>query len=125
MSEVVALLKKYDCEKHAYFMTTSDEKIKKLKAYAPHLRCCVGHDENRPWEIVERAIALGAEKVQLFKPYFNRETVEKAHAHGIRCNVFWAEDIDEANAYLDMGIDCILTNDYLAIKNGVKEKFGK
>ena len=125
MSEVVALLKKYDCEKHAYFMTTSDEKIEKLKAFAPYLRCCVGHDENRPWEIVERAIALGAEKVQLFKPYFNREAVEKAHAHGIRCNVFWADDIDEANAYLDMGIDCILTNDYLAIKNGVKEKFGK
>ena len=85
----------------------------------------MGHDVNRPWEIVERAIALGAEKVQLFKPYFNRETVEKAHAHGIRCNVFWADDIDEANAYLDMGIDCILTNDYLAIKNGVKEKLGK
>ena len=122
MQEIVRLLKKYDCEQHVYFMTTNDEKLKKLKAYAPALRCCVGHDHTRPWEIVERAIALGAEKVQLYKPYFNEEMINKAHAHGIKCNVFFADDVEEAKAYLDMGVDCILTNDYLAMKNGLQEK---
>ena len=86
------------------------------------MRCCVGHDGARPWAIVDRAIALGAEKVQLFKPYFNREMIDKAHEHGIRCNVFWADEQGEARTYRQMGIDTILTNDYLAIKNALTTK---
>jgi glycerophosphoryl diester phosphodiesterase len=53
--------------------------------------------------------------VQLFKPHFTRETVEKAHAAGLRCNVFYANDPDEAKRYLEMGIDTILTDDYQII----------
>ena len=37
------------------------------------------------------------------------------HAAGLRCNVFYADDPEEAKRYLDMGIDTILTNDYLPI----------
>jgi glycerophosphoryl diester phosphodiesterase len=70
---------------------------------------------------VDRAIELGCEKVQLFRPYFNKEMVEKAHAHGILCNVFWSDDEESCREYLDMGIDCILTNDYLAISKIVEE----
>ena len=71
--------------------------------------------------MVKRAIALGAYKVQLFKPYFNQETVDLAHANGILCNVFYADDPDEARRYLEMGIDTILTNDYLNIYTATKE----
>jgi glycerophosphoryl diester phosphodiesterase len=46
--------------------------------------------------------------------------IDKAHAHGIRCNVFWADDADEAKKYLAMGIDTILTNDYGRISNAVQ-----
>lgn len=123
IEEIVALIRKYDCEKHIYFMTTSDEVIKKVQNYAPELRICVGWDGNKdPMSMVDRAIELGAYKIQLFKPYFNQETVDKAHANGILCNVFYADDPDEAGKYLDMGIDTVLTNDYLPIYNAVKEK---
>lgn len=123
IEEIVALIRKYDCEKHIYFMTASDEVIKKVQNYAPDLRICVGWDGNKdPMSIVDRAIELGAYKIQLFKPYFNQETVDKAHANGILCNVFYADDPDEARKYLDMGIDTVLTNDYLPIYNAVKEK---
>ena len=126
IEEIVALVRKYDCEKHIYFMTSNDSIIRRVMEYAPDLRVCVGWDKNPdPMSIVDRAIALGAYKVQLFKPYFNRETVDKAHAHGILCNVFWADDPEEARRYLDMGIDCILTNDYLSIYNAVKDKLPK
>ena len=64
-------------------------------------------------------------KVQLFKPYFNQESIDKAHAHGILCNVFWADDPDEARRYFEMGIDTVLTNDYLTIYNAVKEDYCK
>ena len=124
IEEIVALIRKYDCEKHIYFMTASDEIIKRVMNYAPDLNVCVGWDGNKePMSIVDRAIALGAYKVQLFKPYFNKESIDNAHAHGILCNVFWADDADEARRYFEMGIDTILTNDYLAIYNAVKDDF--
>ena len=121
--EITHLVRKYDCEKHVYFMTTSDDIIKRFMKYAPHLKVCVGWDRNPdPMSIVDRAIALGAYKVQLYKPYFNKESIEKAHAHGILCNVFWADDPDEAKRYFEMGVDTVLTNDYLTVYNAVKGK---
>ena len=52
--------------------------------YAPDLPVCVGWDGNKtdPLSMVKRAIALGAYKIQLFKPYFNQETVDMAHENG-------------------------------------------
>ena len=107
-------------------MTANDKIIKEVMRYAPDICVCVGWDGNKePLSIVERAIALDAQKVQLFKPYFNQESVDLAHKHGILCNVFWSDDPDEAIRYRNMGIDCILTNDYLAIKNALDEHFFK
>lgn len=120
IEEIVALIRKYDCEKHIYFMTSSDENIRRVMEYAPDLKVCVGWDGNKdPMSIVDRAIALGAYKVQLFKPYFNQESIDKAHANGILCNVFWADNPDEARRYFRMGVDTVLTNDYLTVFNAV------
>ncbi len=112
MKKIVALIRKYNAEQHCYFMISDDEVIKQFKTYAPDIPMCVGHVEERAWEIVDRAIQMGCEKVQLYKPYFNQEMIDKAHANGIICNVFYADEIDEAKKYLEMGIDTILTNDY-------------
>ena len=121
IEEIVGLIRKYDAQNHAYFMTTNDEIIRKVMAYAPDIRCCVGWDGNKdPMSMVDRAIALGAYKVQLFKPYFNQEMIDKAHKHGILCNVFWSDDPEETKQFLDMGIDTILTNDYNRIAQVVK-----
>ena len=123
IEDIVALIRKYDCEKHIYFMTTNDNIIRRVMTYAPDLKVCVGWDGNKdPMSMVDRAIALGAYKVQLFKPYFNEETIKKAHAHGILCNVFWADDPKEAQRYFDMGVDTVLTNDYLTVRNAVFRK---
>lgn len=72
--------------------------------------------------MVDRAIRLGARKIQLYKPWFNQETVEKAYEHGILCNVFWSDDVQKAKNFLDIGIDTILTNDYRRISLLLKEK---
>lgn len=121
IEEIVSLIRKYDAAKHIYFMTSNDKIIKKVMEYAPDLKCCVGWDGNKaPLSMVERAIKLGAKKIQLYKPYFTQETVDKAHENGILCNVFWADDIEEAKRYLEMGIDTILTNDYNNISQIIK-----
>ena len=126
MKKIVSLVRKYDCEKHVYFMICHDGVIEQFKNYAPDIPICVGHLSSRPDEIVERAIEHGCYKVQLFKGagkrYFDRETVEFAHKNGILCNVFYADDPEEAKMYLDWGIDTILTNDYLVISNATDIK---
>ena len=122
IDKIVGLVRKYDCEKHVYFMTSNDESHRKVKERYPDVKICVGWDRNKDdsLAIVDRAIALGAYKVQLFKPYFDQETVDKAHAHGILCNVFWADDPEEARRYFEMGIDTVLTNDFLTVYNATK-----
>jgi glycerophosphoryl diester phosphodiesterase/predicted amidohydrolase len=122
IDDIVKLIKEYDCEKHVYFMTTNDKILKILKNSVPQINICVGHDSTRPYEIVNRAIEIGAQKVQLFKPYFNQEMIDKAHKNGIRCNVFWTDDPLEARKFLDMGIDTLLTNDYqnISFTTGIK-----
>jgi hypothetical protein len=51
---------------------------------------------------------------------------DKARANGILCNVFWSDDAEESERFLDMGIDCILTNDYNRISQIVakRKKYG-
>ena len=121
LRKIVDLVRQYGCEKYAYFMLETDNQIRQFKAYAPEIAVCVGHLTARPWDIVDRAIEFGCQKVQLFKPYLNREMIEKAHAHGIRCNVFWADDPAEAQSWLDMGVDTVLTNDYNLVAQALKK----
>lgn len=121
IEEIVALIRKYNAEKYVYLMSTNDKVTRKVMEYAPDIPCCVGWDGNEePLSMVKRAIDLGVKKIQLLKPYFNQESVDMAHANGIICNVFFADDIDEAKKYLDMGIDTILTNDYHLISQLIK-----
>jgi glycerophosphoryl diester phosphodiesterase len=53
--------------------------------------------------------------------YVNQEMIDKAHAHGILCNMFYADDPEQAKNYLDMGIDTILTNRYQVIQQILKK----
>ncbi len=115
IKKMLDLIDKYDCRKYVYFMTTDTNLQKRLDKLAPDIPRCMGEDFKDDTNIVDRAIELGCKKVQLFKPRFDKAMIDKAHAHGIICNVFWSDDIDEAKQFLEMGIDTILTNDYQRI----------
>ena len=119
LEKIIGLIRKYDCEKYVYLMSGNDTFLKQVQAYAPDISLCVGGGD-APEQIVDRAIAMNCPKVQLFKPYFNQEMIDKAHARGIRCNVFWSDDEEETRQFLQMGIDTILTNDYHRISKVVK-----
>lgn len=118
--KLLRLIDKYDCRKYVYFMTVSAELHKKLQKFAPDIPRCMGdcwHD----YTLIDRAIELGCRKVQLFKPYFNQEMIDRAKAHGIICNAFWSDDPEEAEEYIKMGIDVILSNDYNVVARRIKE----
>jgi len=120
--EIADLLHQYNCEKHCYMMTSTDQSLIEFHEIAPDINLCIGwngeKDDNLA--LTNRALKVGAQKIQLFKPYFDQTSVDYAHANGILCNVFFADDPREAVRYIDMGIDCILTNDYLRVSNAVR-----
>lgn len=120
LQSIIDLIEKYDCRKHVYFMSGNDFVLEQLSRLAPDIARCCGAGKAK-WEIVDRAIKYGCTKVQLFKEYFNQEMIDKAHAHGIMCNYFYADDPEQAKKLLDMGIDTILTNDYNRISQVVSE----
>ncbi len=112
IKKLLALIDKYDCRKYVYFMNANEEMQKRLGELAPDIPRCMGEDFREDTDIVEQAIRLGCKKVQFFKPRFTKEMIDRAHENGIRCNVFWSDDPAEAQKFLEMGIDTILTNDY-------------
>ena len=117
--KLIGLIDRYDCRKHVYFMTGNDFLMRQLKRLAPDICRCVGGGKD-PWGMVERALEIGCQKVQLFKGKFDQAMIDRAHANGIRCNVFWSDDVEETKEYLRMGIDTILTNDYWKIAQVIR-----
>ncbi|MBE7046893.1 MAG: hypothetical protein E7396_05695 [Ruminococcaceae bacterium] len=120
LNKIIDLIRKYDCTKHVYFMTGDEKLIQKLKSLAPDIAICCGAGGDA-WGIVDKAIRNGCKKLQFFKDQFDQGMIDKAKANGIICNAFFADDEEKAIRYLRMGIDTILTNDYLKISNIVKE----
>ncbi|MCQ2437803.1 MAG: hypothetical protein MJ099_05355, partial [Clostridia bacterium] len=116
------LIHQYNCEKHCYMMSSTDQSLIEFHEVAPDINLCIGWNQERDDMriMIDRALKVGAQKVQLYKPYFDQSSVDYAHENGIICNVFYADDPEEAIRYRKMGIDCILTNDYLQISNAVR-----
>ncbi len=121
LDKVVRLIEKYDCVKYVYFMSGDNQLLERLQREYPHIARCCGAGKGA-WEIVERAIKYGCSKVQLFKPKFDQAMIDRAHENGIICNVFWSDDPEETERFLDMGIDVILTNDYHRISSVVNKR---
>lgn len=121
LDKVIRLIKKYDCEKYVYLMSGQDHVLERLQREYPEITRCCGAGDGK-WEIVERAVKYGCKKLQFVKSAITPEMVERAHANGIICNVFWADTPELTNEYLDMGIDVILTNDYNSIAQVVAKR---
>ncbi|MBQ6007021.1 MAG: hypothetical protein IJL17_00675 [Kiritimatiellae bacterium] len=115
VKKVLRLIDAYDARGHVYFMSSCGPLQDQLARLAPDIPRCMGYAPGK--DIVDEAIKHKCQMVQLFKPYFDQATVDRAHAAGMRVNVFWSDDPAEAKKFLDMGIDTILTNDYLLIAN--------
>ncbi len=119
LRKMIGLIRRYDAAEHCYFMSGNAALLRQLRALAPDIGRCAGADGDVHGDLVEKALAYGCAKIQLFSPYFAhnppdyaKRQIEKAHEHGIRVNLFCSDRAEEAAAYFRMGADTILTNDY-------------
>ena len=112
---LVSLIDRFDARRHVYFKADSVELQEQLARLAPDIPRCMGngaHDNVSRPDIVDSAVEHRCAMVQLFKPRFDKALFDKARAAGLRVNVFFSDDPDEARRYLDWGADTILTNRY-------------
>ncbi|MBQ8509673.1 MAG: hypothetical protein IJ493_07175 [Clostridia bacterium] len=119
IGEIMRLLRKYDAVEHCYFMSQIEPLLVRLKEEAPEVTRCFGGNPDT-WDIVERAVKYDCKKIQLFKPAYNQQIIDDAHAHGIICNIYWSDEPEETRKMLDMGMDCILSNDFQIVNETAK-----
>ncbi|MBR6300866.1 MAG: hypothetical protein IKR36_08190 [Clostridia bacterium] len=114
---ILHLLDIYGCRDKVYIAGEADVMLT-ARGMAPDIpRCCLeGH---RNYSIVDHAIEYGCQRVQFWKGLTTQAMVDKAKQHGMICNLFWADDPSEARAYIELGIDCVLTNNFQPVQNGL------
>ena len=72
--------------------------------------------------MIEKAILHHFDKVQIvsWHPY-DKEMIDRCHSHGIRVNFCQANKATLAKELLEMGVDCILTDDYHRVSAGLEK----
>ena len=102
-------------------MSVNTEALLEMKKILPYSGYCHGAERSNE-EMIDLAIEHGFDKVQLvgWHPY-NKAMVEKCHAHGIKVNFCQADTPEDAKMIFNMGVDCVLTNDYHFVKAGLEE----
>lgn len=137
LDKVVEIIDKYDCRKYVYLMITNDNLLSYANEKYPDINVCVGanyHPSPDVDVLVDRAIKYKAQKIQIFIPYYNKlniklrelkDKIDRAHENGILVNLFYADTVDDALEALDLGVDCVLTNNYLEVYNAVKGRLGR
>lgn len=116
-ARILKLLDKYQCRENVY-IAGEREVLMIAQEMAPDIeRCCL---EAMNFMTVEVALRYDCKRVQFNKGMTTKKMLDTAHAHGMKCNMFWSNIGYEACAYLDAGIDCILTDEYEAVSEAVK-----
>ena len=119
--DIARLIKKYDCEQHTYFMSTHTQSLCSMRELLPLASYCQGAGRGNE-KMVEEAIENGFDKVQFVGWHpFTQEMIDRAHAHGLKCNFCQADDEKTARMLIDMGIDTVMTNDFYLIRESIKE----
>lgn len=122
--KIIDLLKRYDQMEHVYIMAEVSV-MKRALELAPEIPRCMSSAPDH-WKIVDRAIEYKCSKIQIWAPDYDQAMIDRAHENGIRCNVFYSDKPEEARKMFEMGMDTILTNDYLSIANVLNDmKNGK
>ena len=124
IEQIASLVEKYDCVRHVYFMSSNSDALLEMRKRLPAARYCQGAGKGND-VMVEMAIKHGFDKGQFVSWYpYDKSMIDRLHEHGIICNFCEANDSAFAKELFDMGIDCVLTDNFHRVKAGL-EKLGE
>lgn len=103
------LAHKYDCENRIY-IAASPEQLAWAQRIAPHIRRCAIQLPRDTMPIREMALMYECSRVQFWLGMFDQALIDQLHQEAILCNLYFADTYEDYDKYLNMGIDCLLTN---------------
>ena len=118
---IASLIEKYDCVRHVYFMSSNTDALLEMRRRLPGASYCQGAGKGNA-AMIDAAIEHGFDKVQIvsWHPY-DKAMIDRCHENGIICNFCQANNAPFAKELLDMGIDCILTDDLHRVKSDLEK----
>lgn len=107
--ELQKLVEKYHARDHVYFAASEPELVwmEKIAPEIPRTAIQLPRDETGIFEMAMKYHCTG---VQFWLGMFDKDLIDRLHAEGIRCNLFYADDAENYEKYFSMGIDTLLTN---------------
>jgi glycerophosphoryl diester phosphodiesterase len=93
----------------AYLALGTEPALQAALECAPEIpRACLA-SQNDPDVSIDVAARTACQRIQ-FGRHVTAEQIRRAHDLGLICNLFWSDDPREGMAYVQNGIDVILTN---------------
>jgi glycerophosphoryl diester phosphodiesterase len=106
---VCDLLTEHALTNRAYLALGTESALQAAIAYAPEIpRACLV-SQSDPSASIDVAARYSCQRVQ-FGRHVTEEQIRRAHDLGLICNLFWSDDPTDGTAYVQNGIDVILTN---------------
>ena len=109
LSEIIA---RYHAEKSVYFaFAVRDVKQpERFEQLAPQIERTMIQLRGDTESIIDLAERYHCTRVQFWLGMFDETTIRTLHEKGIRCNLFYADTMEDYDRYFAMGIDTLLTN---------------
>jgi glycerophosphoryl diester phosphodiesterase len=108
----------------AYVALDTESSLRIAREYAPDVprACLVSQDDFAKSIAIAKRYAC--QRIQFFRQVTKKQ-IEQAHEAGLICNLFWSDDPQGAMAYVQNGIDVILTNCAHTLIAGGFRAFGR
>lgn len=106
---VCDLIVEQDLTDIAYLALDKEQALQIAIEYAPEIaRACLVRQEDSSVSI-DLAARYACQRIQ-FGRRVTEERIARAHELGLICNLFWSDDPQDGFAYVERGIDVLLTN---------------
>ena len=107
--EIVALAEKYNACDHIYFAGSPSE-LEWMQRVAPQIPRTAIQLRRDTIGIYDMVKAYDCAGVQFWLGMFDEALINRLHDEGVRCNLYFADTVEDYDKYFDMGIDTLLTN---------------
>lgn len=103
---------------HRFYIAGSQEVLEAALEVCPHIpRCFIQAPQDIPDSMIQTAAALHCERIQFFKGYYETKDVQACLEEGIIPNLYWADELEEAETAIKNGVLGLLTNDIGPVRN--------
>ena len=91
-------------------LTCSDASVGIFAGIDSRIECRIFRANRTPEEYIQKSVEMGLRTMQPGRDITTRDFVQKAHAAGRIVHVFYADTHEDMRAYIEIGVDGILTN---------------